>query len=221
MGKFERRRRQSIKGKLTYRFMFQKIPIISILTLAAFLPVWAQQFNSALNKELLTMEKADQDARMECVKGTSTEQIECLAKISKTIDAPNTKRLEAISNAYGFPSVKLVGKDGFSAFMLLLQHSLSDDLREKCLKPVKKAFERKDLSPLEYPNFTDRLRVHQGKEQVYGSNFDLKDGKLVMSKTVDPKNLDRRRAKIGLLPISEYAKVLGDLYHLPVEIPRN
>jgi len=197
-----------------------KISIILVLVFAAFLSVRGQEFNSALNKELLAMEKADQDARMECVKLAGNEQIQCLAIIAKTIDTPNTKRLQDIFDTYGFPNAKRVGRDGVSAFMILLQHSPTDALRAKCLKPIKKAFERKELSPMDYANFTDRLLIHQGKDQVFGSNFDFKDGKLVMSKTVDPKNLDRRRAKIGLPPVSEYMKGLADTYHLQVEMPK-
>lgn len=46
----------------------------------------------------------------------------------------------------------------------------------------------------------------------------MKDGKLIMSKVKNRKNLDRRR-KIGLPPIEEYAKKLKEFYNLEVEIP--
>jgi hypothetical protein len=173
-----------------------------------------------VRKELLTMDRVDQEARMTCANGTADEQIQCLAKIAETIDAPNTRRLEEIYRQYGLPTKKLVGEDGFKAFMLLLQHCNSNLLREKRLKPIKNAFERKELSPLDYANFTDRLLLHQGKEQIYGSGFEIKDGKLVISKTKDIKNLDKRRAKIGLPPITESMKILKEMYHLEVEAPK-
>lgn len=166
------------------------------------------------------MEKTDQEARKKCSNGTADEQINCLEKIDRSIDTPNTKRLEEIFKKYGFPAVKLVGKDGFQAFLLLLQHSSSDSLslREKSLKPIEKAFKRGEITPLEYANFTDRLLLHQGKPQIYGSGFETKDGKLVMNKTKDIKNLDKRRRKIGLPPIAEYVKMLKEIYNLEVEI---
>lgn len=83
-----------------------------------------------------------------------------------------------------------------------------------------KAFARRELSPQDYANFTDRFRLHQGKPQIYGSGFETKDGKLVMSKTEDIKNLDKRRVKIGLPPIAEYVKMLREVYHLEVELPK-
>ena len=196
-----------------------KILFIIIFGLFLFSFVKAQALNNTLREELLAMEKIDQKARKECAAGDADEQIECLEKTAETIDKPNTKRLEEIFKKYGFPTVKLVGKDGFQAFLLLLQHSSSDSLREKSLKPIEKAFKRGEITPLEYANFTDRLLLHQGKPQIYGSGFETKDGKLVMSKTKDIKNLDKRRRKIGLPPIADYVKTLKEIYNLEVEMP--
>ncbi len=42
---------------------------------------------------------------------------------------------------------------------------------------------------------------------------------MVMSKTVDLKNLAKRRAKIGLPPLDEYIKMLKEMYHLDVVTP--
>lgn len=197
-----------------------KKTLIFLFIFLLFSAVSGQTLNNSLREELLKMEEVDQKARRECVKLNADGQANCLLKTAETIDKPHTKRLEEIFAQYGFPGVKLVGKDGFAAFMLLLQHSTSDSLREKSLKPIKKAFKRKELSPQEYANFVDRLLVHQGKPQIYGSNFETKDGKLVMTKTKDLKNLDKRRRKIGLPPIAEYAKMLKEIYNLEVEIPK-
>jgi hypothetical protein len=181
----------------------------------------AQKINEILRQELLAMETEDQTARIECTKGNGEEQIKCLAKIAETIDAKNTKRLNEIFEKFGFPTVKLVGKDGSQAYMILLQHSTSDDLRVKSLKPIGKALRRKELSPNDYANFVDRLRLHQGKPQLYGQHFSFKnDGKMVMDDVSDPKNLDKRRKKIGLPPIAEHVKILEELFHLKVEMPK-
>lgn len=103
--------------------------------------------------------------------------------------------------------------------MIVLQRAPTDRLRLKCQKPIHSAFENKDLPPMDYANFIDRLRLHQSKKQLYGGSFDFKDGKLVMSPTKNLKNLDKRRAKIGLPPLAEYIKVMKEMYHLEVEIP--
>ena len=197
--------------------LFILLAITCIATVASF----GQGINSAVRDELLAMEKVDQEARMKCIHGPAGEQIKCFAAISKTIDEPHTKRLEEIFDQIGFPNVAKVGKDGMGAFMILLQHTPTDTLRVKCLKPITAAFKRRELSPLDYANFVDRLRLHQGKKQLYGSGFEFKDGKMVLSPTADLKNLEKRRAKIGLPPFEEHVKTMKELYQLEVVVPSN
>ena len=180
----------------------------------------AQQ-NPAIRDELLKMEKVDQDARMKCANGTADEQVRCLAEISTTVDEPNTRRLAEIFDQIGFPNTAKVGKDGLQTFMVLLQHATSDPLRVRALKPIANAFRNNEMPPMAYANFVDRLRLHQGKKQLYGSGFEFKDGKMVLSPTEDLKNLEKRRAKIGLPPMAEAVKMMEEIYHLKVEYPKN
>ena len=163
------------------------------------------------------MREIDQKARNDC-SGSADEQMRCYAKVSETVDKPNTKRINEIFNAGGFPTVKSVGRDGVEAYYLLLQHSNDPTLKQKCLPGIKRAFGQKAMSANDYSNFTDRLLVELGKLQVYGANFDMEDGKLVMSPTIDLKNLDKHRKSIGLPPIAEYVKMLKEVYKLDVVI---
>jgi hypothetical protein len=193
-----------------------KFSIISILICAA---VCAAQTNTALRDELLQMREVDQKAREQCVRGNSDEQMKCLLETLEKIDKPNTVRLNEIYNQNGFPRAETVGKDGVEAYLLILQHTSDETLRQKLLKPITKAFKRKEIKPMDYANYVDRLLVHQNKPQIYGSNFDMKDGKLVMSPVKDRKNLNKRRRKLGLPTIEEYAAKLKEIYNLEVEIP--
>ena len=179
----------------------------------------AQLVDEKLRAELLVMRDRDQQARNGCDNGTPDERMKCYANMSETVDKPNTKRINEIYNEIGFPDASKVGKNGLEAFLLILQHSNDVELKQKCLSAITKAFEAKQLSASEYANFTDRLLFNLGKPQVYGCNFEFKDGKLVMSKTEDLKNLDVRRKKIGLPPIAEYAKILKDAYKMDVVVP--
>jgi hypothetical protein len=191
---------------------------IAVLTLTFFLlsaSAFAQSQNAEVRTELLAMRERDQAARNACPTGSSDEQMKCYLKISDEIDKPHTQRLNEIVRSYGVPDAKLVGADGMEAYYLLLQHSNDLNLKQKSLKGIENAFRAKQLSPFDYANFTDRLCVNLGKLQVYGSNFDFKNGKLVMSPTKDVKNLDKRRKEIGLPPITEYMKMLEEMYKIP------
>ncbi|MEQ1603353.1 MAG: DUF6624 domain-containing protein [Pyrinomonadaceae bacterium] len=186
----------------------------SLIFLAGSTP--GQVKNERLRLELLDMVKRDQAARDECAKGNADEQIKCIVRTAQEIDAPNTKRIEEILNTTGFPTSKAVGIDGVKAYFLILQHSDSIVLRLRCRKGIGQAWREKVLSPSEYTGFIDRLLVKQGKPQIYGSNFESKDGKLIMSKTKDPKNLDKRRKHAGLPTIAEYVEMLKKAYNLEV-----
>ena len=193
--------------------------IISLFLIGLCNAAVSQVSNPALRDELLAMEKVDQDERRKCSTGDADIQMKCLVEIAKTIDGPYTERLEIIFHTYGFPNSKMVGQDGQNAFMVLLQHTIGDGLRIKAINPITEAFKRKELSPQDYANFIDRLRLHQGKGQLYGSGFEFKDGKMVLSKTHDIKNLEKRRRVLGLPPLSEYVKMLREIYKLDVEVP--
>lgn len=179
----------------------------------------AQIANPAVRDELVAMEKADQDARVKCTTGMASEQMKCFAEISTSVDQPNAKRLSEIFDEIGFPDTAKVGKKGLSAYLTLLQHVPGDELRKKSLKPITRAFRKKEMPPMSYANFVDRLRVNLGKKQLYGSNFDFKDGRLVMSPAKDPKNLAKRRAEIGLPTLEEYVRVLKEMYRTDVVVP--
>ena len=181
--------------------------------------VSAQMSNPALRDELLNMEKVDQEERKKCMTGDADSQAQCFVKLAETVDSANTKRLEELFDRFGFPNKKMVGAEAVQAFMILLQHTTTDKLRERSVKPITKAFTAKELTPQDYANFIDRLRLHQGKGQLYGSGFESKDGKLVLSKTDDIGNLEKRRRRIGLPPLSEYIQMLKDMYHLEVQVP--
>ena len=58
----------------------------------------------------------------------------------------------------------------------------------------------------------DRIRVGQGKPQVYGTQFKEVDGKLVLEPLQDPQHVDQRRASVGLPPLAEYEALIREVY---------
>jgi len=195
--------------------MIFTLPVAVIAAFVLNSAVAAQATNEKLRSELLAMVKRDQAARDTCPIADGIELVKCLA----AVDGPNVKRISEVIYSTGFPTSKEVGVDGVKALFLILQHSESIELRLKCKKGIEQAFQDKVLSVSEFTVFVDRLLIKQGKPQIYGSNFDLKDGKMVMSKTKDLTNLDKRRRQIGLPPISEYVKVLREAYNMEVLLP--
>lgn len=137
-------------------------------------------------------------------------------KALEEIDKPNTRWLNLNFEKHGVPAVEMVGADRVKAFFLLLQHLGDTTLKEKFRPGMEKAFQEKVLSPSEYARFVDRLLTDQNKRQIFGSNNESKDGKLVMSPAEDIKNLDARRKQIELPPMADYVKMLKEFYKLEV-----
>jgi hypothetical protein len=191
-------------------FTFILLPIVA---------VYSQPRSVSLRDELIRMRDRDQAVRDACTTGNADEIGKCIIKSADEVDRPNTRRLNEIFAAHGFPTVPLVGSEGVKAFILLMQHSGDVPLRKKSEPGMKKAFRAKVISPSEYATFVDRLLVDQGKLQIYGSNFEAKEGKLVMSPTVEVANIDKRRKKIGLPPIVEYIRMLREHYKVEVVTP--
>ncbi|MEO6540026.1 MAG: DUF6624 domain-containing protein, partial [Ferruginibacter sp.] len=56
----------------------------------------------------------------------------------------------------------------------------------------------------------------QGKEQIYGSQVKMNDaGKYEFFPIKDERNVNKRRASVGLQPLEEYAKYFDIEYVLP------
>lgn len=66
-------------------------------------------------------------------------------------------------------------------------------------------------------NLSDIISHREGKPQLYGTRFDITVGRIVLTNLKDPKHLEARRKKLGLMPTNEHVKLLEELYKLPVD----
>lgn len=119
------------------------------------------------------------------------------------LDAKNTARMKEIVTEIGWPTVSKVGKQIAHDAWLLVQHSDHDpDFQKQCLALMKSApvdeVEKRDVAFLE-----DRIRVNQGKGQLYGTQFMQKDGKHIPQPIEDEQTVDARRAEMGMGTLAE------------------
>ena len=169
----------------------------------------------ALRRELLKRVEQDQAIRNELIsKGVEHPDKAILARM-KAIDSANTKRVGAIVRQYGWPTPELVGRDGAEAAFLLVQHA---DLafQKEMLPLVEKAYRSGGLSGQSYALLLDRVLVGEGKPQVYGTQAkrfeEWKGREPALEPIEDEANVDRRRAEVGLFPLSEYREMLRRFY---------
>ncbi len=110
-----------------------------------------------------------------------------------------------------------MGEDGAGAAFLILQHSPSHEFQKQMLPLLREAARRGEAAPQDMALLTDRILIHEGKPQRYGSQFFIMNGKLVLEPIEDDANVDRRRAEMGLPPLGEYLKMAEEMYQLSVQ----
>lgn len=175
-----------------------------------------KHLNESLRRELLRMYEAEQAARKPMEDGVWADEAE--SRRIQAIDDANTKRLTEIVRRHGFPTVRLVGKDAVQAAFVIMIHSQSLALKKRALPYVRSAARRGEIPNDAFASLTDTILRAEGKPQVYGTKFDLVEGKrFVIAPTRDPARLDARRAALGLPPIAVYAKGLSEMYKMPVD----
>lgn len=68
-----------------------------------------------------------------------------------------------------------------------------------------------EFTPNNLVYLEDKVRVYQGRPQLYGTQFD--DQENFRPKHIeDEAHLDERRASVGLRPFSEYKKQMEEVY---------
>ncbi len=150
------------------------------------------KLNQKLIKEIKEMFEIDQDLRLKAKPGK-----ELINYMIYVVDNIHNYRIWKIIKKYDYPTQKLIGKKSMKDFWLLIQHQDYDlDLQEKCFKYCD--FELKEKAFL-----MDRILLHKGKKQKFGTQYMLENNKLVLKPVLDIKNLNKRRIKCGLNTVEE------------------
>lgn len=174
--------------------------------------------NDSLRTRLLELEKRDQAIRMVPNGFDSMGSPDFLARM-RAVDSLDAAALSEIVARYGWPTRELVGDDGVSAALLIIQHN--PRLQKPMLKRLL-ALPAGEVSPSELAYLQDRILTHDGKPQIYGTQVRrADDGKTVTFDPIeDVAHVDERRAKVGLSPLDTYICLTRGAYEMDVVDPR-
>ncbi|MBV9848704.1 MAG: hypothetical protein JO250_03355 [Armatimonadetes bacterium] len=129
-----------------------------------------------------------------------------IARRQKSL-ADNSARIKQIVQRYGWPGPELVGRDGSDAAFLLVMHS-DNAFRKEMLPYVRAAYKAFKTSGQNYALLQDIVLASEGKPQVYGTRLkpfnQWPDHTPIPEPIVDAASVDKRRAEVGLLPLSLY-----------------
>jgi len=166
-----------------------------------------------LQAEILAMCTEDQSVRLKIsdYKNISEEEQKNLSEI----EAKHNLQLKKIISDNRWPGIRLVGLDGASGLWLLVQHQDHDlEFQKQCLVLLEEAVKKQDATLREYAYLLDRVRHNENLPQVYGTQWDFKDGKCLLYPVEAPENLNLRRLEAGLNSIEEYTEEMKKAYHL-------
>ena len=163
-----------------------------------------------LRAELLRRVAADQDARH----ALDTEAM-------LAADADNLPWLRQVVADVGWPGRSLVGTDGAQAAWLLVQHADRDPaFQRRCLDLLTGAVARGEATASQQAYLTDRVLLHEGQPQEYGTQCIARDGRFVPKRLRDPDHVDERRARAGLGPLAGYLATMAEQHAPePMRIP--
>lgn len=166
--------------------------------------------NRSLRSELLAMKAADQRLRDAVFTRGQTNLVTKL----EALDRVHTERMRQVLSTNGWPGKSLVGAEGSSAAWLLVQHATHDLCFMKSgLALMAEAVRTGEASPQEFAYLMDRIRLQDGKSQVYGTQFIIGPDKILRVQPIeDPAHVDNLREQIGLPPMAEYERQLRKLY---------
>ncbi|MEU8247707.1 DUF6624 domain-containing protein [Nonomuraea sp. NPDC048916] len=132
----------------------------------------------------------------------------------RRVEEANTLRMKQIVDAYGWPGWSLVGEDGATAAWALVQHSDFDlEFQRKGLALMRKAVGEGDAEPSELAFLEDRVRVAEGRPQVYGTQWEMSpEGEWRPRTPIENEaRVDERRAEAGMKPLREYLRELRNV----------
>ena len=163
-----------------------------------------------LRGELLRLAAEDQQARLVGGCGDPGADVEEAAANVDAVDIANTARMQELVAEHGWPTVAVVGSDGARAAWLLVQHADHDlEWQRQCLEWMTSHAEEGQADPIDLAYLTDRVRVNEGREQWYGTQFFWVDGKREPHPIEAPEQVDDRRESLGMRTLRAYSKFVN------------
>lgn len=169
-------------------------------------------YDKPLKTELLAILDEDQKYRIQMYEtqkkfGQDSKEMQELWKITNQKDSVNLLKVRKILDEKGWVGKEKVGAQANSALFLVIQHS-DLETQKKYLPMMKEAVTKGNASPGSLALLIDRIEIREGRKQIYGSQIGTNPNTQTqyILPLIDPDNVDKRRAEVGLGPISDYIK---------------
>ncbi len=128
----------------------------------------------------------------------------------RKIHKENGESLMRILDEHGWPTIELVGPEGTAAAWMIMQHAIgAPQLQKRAIKMIDSLGDESGVSAADRARTIDRIRVFEGKQQLYGTNFDWDEqNRLSPTPIEDESKVDIRRSQVGLGPLRDAIRIM-------------
>ncbi|WP_418822855.1 DUF6624 domain-containing protein [Parabacteroides johnsonii] len=171
-----------------------------------------------LDKKLQNVLNSDQQIRKEAI-AIFHSAVDIEKKIEfqhrlDSVDQANQQFVFAVLDSQGWPSgLSAVANQ---AIFLVIDHAKLED-QKKYLPLVKEQSSNGILDKSAYATLYDRVQMHSGKKQIYGTQTILQnrgqEGDVLLIWPIqDSEKIDSLRQSVNLPPLNDYVKVVSSMY---------
>jgi len=158
--------------------------------------------DESLEKALLDMEARDQAMRAELT--AAGELNDGYHARLEELHRANASRLRQIIAVFGWPGVTLVGDQGAKAAWRIALHSISEPpFMRQCRDLIDRASEAGDAPRWQFAIIDDRIRVYEGRPQLYGTQLRMGANGLEPHPIENQGRINSMRMQAGLPPFAQ------------------
>lgn len=168
------------------------------------LPVVAKQIDLMIEHDQ-SVAKRHIDLMNQKVRSDSPEMKKLMDEWKSVGDADKIQ-LKTLFKENGFLGYNEVGEQSSHNFLQMIQRFDDDTaFQQEVLVEMKKHIDKINANPIEFAYLTDRVNLNQKKPQMYGTQLKIneKGTSYEPKPVIDPQNLNKRRAEVGLGTIEE------------------
>jgi len=151
------------------------------------------------------LQLAEQESRLRHRLALSGALLEGYHPEMRKIHEDNARELELSIDDDGWPTAAEIGEAAAEAAFRIAFHAMSRPaFQRRCLTQMRAAANRGEIPARHPAMLEDRIRVLEGRPQIYGTQLDWDDdGLLAPLPIADEDAVDVRRAAVGLPPLAQ------------------
>jgi hypothetical protein len=158
--------------------------------------------DESLEKALLDMEARDQAVRAELTAAGALNAV--YHPQLEEVHRGNSSRLRQIIAVFGWPGTALVGEMGAKAAWRIALHSISEPaFMRQCRELIDAASQQNDVPRWQFAIIDDRIRVHEGRPQRYGTQLRMGPKGLEPHPLENEARINSMRMQAGLPPLAK------------------